>query len=352
MINIADFSKTADMYRACWSLENHDAPLVIVGARKDGAKFKERPEISLEERWTNTDLIIERARESMENTYYGGASYPILWPNLGPDIFGAIMGCDIEFGENTVWAHPINCELEELKTDSFNRENKWYKKLISMTKQIAQDANGDYIVGITDLHGGMDAMVSLRGPETLCIDMVEEPELVQKLCVDSFKPFKEIYNELNQIICAKQRGTTNWMSAYHEDGWYVSSCDLICMVSTPMFRDFVLPELKMELELYQNSIFHLDGPGALHHVDDLLSLKGINGIQWVYGAGQPTAAHWIELLQKIQAAGKMIHIEATHSDLKVMKQHLKPEGLIISTGASSETEAREIESFVKNWRKS
>lgn len=350
MINIDDFSRVSAQYEACWKLQNHDAPLVTVSAKRDGARYKERPPMGLTERWTDVDYIIESGREHMQNTYYGGASYPILWPNLGPDIFGATLGCDIEFGESTSWAHPVLGALENCPVTR-NTENTWYKKIVAMTRAIAEDSRGDYIAGITDLHGGMDGMVSLRGPEQLCVDMLDEPETVQEKCMKSFEAYRSIYTELNGIIGQKQKGSTNWMGVYHPEGWYVSSCDLICMISDQMLRDFVFPELKLELELYGHSIFHLDGPGALRHLDALLELDGIHGIQWVYGDGQPTAAHWIEVLQKIQKAGRMVHIAATHSDLPELKKYLQPEGLILSTWAENETQAKEIEAFVANWRK-
>lgn len=352
MIGIKDFERISRDYERCWNLENHDSPLLQIAAPKKGAVRRVR-EASLEERWTDIGFLIESARERMENTYYGGVSYPSLWPNLGPDIFGAILGgCDLKFGEDTVWAvAEEGRELSDFTFEGLDAENPWLKKLLAMTEAMLDDARGEYLVGMTDLHGGMDAMVSLRGPEQLCLDMVEEPELVKELCLKSFQVYRELYEKLNAMLLSRQKGTTNWMGVYHPDSWYVSSCDLICMISPEMYWEFVEPEVRMEIGLYGNSIFHLDGPGALRHLDSLLALPELRGIQWVYGAGQPSAAHWIPVMQKIQDAGKMVHILAEPSDLPAMKKHLRPEGLILNLSARDEEEAREVEAYVRDWRK-
>ena len=101
------------------------------------------------------------------------------------------------------------------------------------------------------------------------------------------------------------------------------------MISPIAYKEFVEAELLAELEWLDASIFHLDGPGALTHLDALLEIPSLNGIQWCYGAGQPTAAYWIPVLKKIQNAGKLIYINAAPVDLDVLLEELKPEGLLL-----------------------
>lgn len=350
MIGVPDFDRVVRQYTDCWNLENHDAPLLQITAPKDGTVYR-TPPLPLPERWTDVEHVIACARERMNNTYYGGASYPFLWPNLGPDIFGAIMGCGLEFGDSTSWAVHMESELKDITFPPLDDGNKWWRKIQEMTAAILDDAKGDYIVAITDLHAGMDGLVSLRGPEALCVDLIEEPELVKQLNMDSFQLYKQVYTRLDDMIRERQTGSTNWMGIFHPDRWYVSSCDFMCMISEDMYREFVEPELLLEIELYQNSIFHLDGPDALKHLDSLLAIDALAGIQWVYGAGQPTAAHWLEVLRRIQAAGKMIHIDATEDDLPTLKDALQPEGLILNVSCSSEQRARELEAYVANWKR-
>ena len=62
-----------------------------------------------------------------------------------------------------------------------------------------------------------------------------------------------------------------------------------------------------------NPFYHLDGPGELPHLDALLSIPELKGVQWIPGAGQPDYTHWPEVYRKIRAAGKLIQIYASES---------------------------------------
>lgn len=44
----------------------------------------------------------------------------------------------------------------------------------------------------------------------------------------------------------------------------------------------------------------------MRHVDALLALPKLDGIQWIPGAGAPPVSEWIPLLEHIQAAGKLV----------------------------------------------
>jgi 5-methyltetrahydrofolate--homocysteine methyltransferase len=58
------------------------------------------------------------------------------------------------------------------------------------------------------------------------------------------------------------------------------------MISPEMCRRFVVPALEYEASCLKHNIYHYDGIGALTHLDDILAIQSIDGIQWVPGAGQ------------------------------------------------------------------
>ena len=77
------------------------------------------------------------------------------------------------------------------------------------------------------------------------------------------------------------------------------------MISPEMFREFALDDLRYDTERLSNSMYHLDGPQAVRHLDALLELDKLKSIQWIYGAGSPRPMHWLDLYKKITAAGKL-----------------------------------------------
>lgn len=343
MLYKSDWEQAQKKFVEYWAMENHDRPLIAAIAPRDGYVCKEikAPE-KLEDRWMDIEYIIKNAREGFASTFFGGEAFPNLYPNLGPDILGAILGCGLIFGESTSWAAHFIHDWSKVGKIEFDAQNKWWKKIKEMTEAVADDAKGDYFVGITDLHPGADGIVSIRDPENLCLDLIDNPERVKKANFEILEAFKKVADELYGITNRNLKGSTNWMSVWHPAKWYVTSCDFICMISREMFNEFILPELLEELEWLDDSIFHLDGPGALKHLDALLELPKLNGIQWVYGDGQPSASHWIPVLKKIQDAGKMIHVYIQPEELDILLQELKPEGVMYATWCEKEQDARDL----------
>ena len=117
------------------------------------------------------------------------------------------------------------------------------------------------------------------------------------------------------------------------------------MISPDMFREFVLPDLRYQTEQMERSVYHLDGPGELPHVDMLLSLEWLNAIQWTSGSGAPelTDPCWFDLYRRIKRAGKGIVLLGANPDgLERLLDNISTRGLYISVGAKDESQAREI----------
>ena len=81
-------------------------------------------------------------------------------------------------------------------------------------------------------------------------------------------------------------------------------CDLSVMLSNPMFKEFIMPELQAQCELLEYPLYHFDGIEQLRHLDDLLSIPNLKTIQRTQVAGQGPVTDYIPALQKIQAAEK------------------------------------------------
>lgn len=341
-------------YLEYWDMENHDRPLVKIVAPKD--KQEKQPEshhATLKERWMDTEYMLKSENCRMRNTFYCGEAFPALNPNLGPDYFAACYGAELKFGEDTSWSVPFltDDDVERFQGIALQKQNEYYQKMLEMTEAAVEDGKDKYLVGVTDLHPGLDGLVGLRGPQELCMDTMDCPAFMEKGAMALLPGFKEIYEELYRITTKYQEGSTCWMGIWHPKRWYPPSCDFSCMISREMYEEFVIPELLEEIDFLDGSIYHLDGPDALKHLDRLLEIEALDGIQWVYGAGQPSASHWLPVLRKIQNAGKRIEIIVEPSELDIMLENLKPEGVMYSIYAGSEEEARALYKEACRYRK-
>ncbi len=349
MIKI-DWEYLEKRWRAFWTRQN-DTPILGLTAPKEEAQpfAPPRAHRSVEERWHDVEHRIAQARHGMENTYFGGDAFPMAFPDLGPDLIGAICGCGLHFGQGTSWAAPCVTDWETLPPIAFDEQNPWFREILDMTRRMVEDAHGEYLVGVADLHPGADALVSLRGPEALCCDLIDCPELLPRRIEEVHGVYTQVFRRLSDAIAPVQRGSTNWMGIWKPDGdWYVTSADFGALISPRDFEYIVLPAIEEELDYLPASIYHLDGPGALRHLDRLLELKKLNGVQWVQGAGAPPPRAWLEVYHKIQRAGKLLQVtECPPEDLELLCRELEPEGLHISCRAESERQARQLEEMVR-----
>jgi hypothetical protein len=337
-----NFTYIRERYHEYWNFENHDRPLVAGVVQRDGSvPASWLAEVPVADRWLDTPNVIRMVRSRLEHTAFFGEAFPAFNPNLGPDFLGAVMGCDLQFGESTSWAHPIVKDWRSHEDLHFDEENPWWQKIVEITQAALNDSHGDYLVGITDIHAGMDGLVSLRGPDRLCMDLFDDVDSVKSRIWQVHDVFRSVFERLWALTSPMQGGTTNWMGLLHPGRQYVTSCDFSCLISPEDFNEYVVPELIAELSFLDASIYHLDGSGALRHLDRLLMLRELNGIQWVPGAGQKPMREWIPVLKRIQDAGKLLQLTIEPEDLLPLCEALRPEGVHLSCQFADEYDARE-----------
>ncbi|MFH1566842.1 MAG: hypothetical protein ABIL09_02510, partial [Gemmatimonadota bacterium] len=100
------------------------------------------------------------------------------------------------------------------------------------------------------------------------------------------------------------------------------------MISPAMFGDFMVPVLRAMTERLDHSMYHWDGPGAIPHHDHLLSIPGLDMIQWTPGAGVEPVQHrrWWPLFHKTVEAGKKMILlgSPTLDELAALKTEFGP----------------------------
>ncbi|MCL2421797.1 MAG: hypothetical protein FWD03_08070, partial [Defluviitaleaceae bacterium] len=142
-----------------------------------------------------------------------------------------------------------------------------------------------------------------------------------------------------------------WLPLTSTTTMYIPSNDFSCMISKDMFDEFFLDGVAAECRHYSNSIYHLDGPGALHHLDSLLAIPELDAIQWVPGAGNDQCISWVDLFKKILKAGKSVEVyPQSKEELQILMDNLPAKGLGIRLwDVGNEENARDIMRMIEKW---
>ncbi len=328
-----NYEETKKRYQAFWEQEIIDRPPVnIVLPVEEPEPVPEREYDSYREMWLDIDFRAEQMAVQLKNQEFYADSLPIAWPNMGPEIFSAWCGCDYEFGERTTWSIPCIEDWEEdVEEAVFDQEHPLFKATVDFTEKLLELGRGKFIVGLTDFHPGGDHLAALRDPEVLAMDMIENLDYIKSKLKTSYEEFFEVYNIFYEMLRDEEMPITSWTPLIHDGRFYIPSNDFSAMISNEMYEEVFLPGIIEECKFYERSIYHLDGPDALRHLDSLLQIDELDAVQWVFGAGNEGYKRWIDVYQKIQKAGKSIQLTGiTLDELPLVFKTLEPEGVWFS----------------------
>lgn len=307
-----DFAKTIERFDAWWTGELIDRPPVTI--HTPNVRPVDAPpanHATLRDRWLDVDYQVESALAGLRARDWLGDAIPCWAPNVGPELTSTPFGCELEFGQTTSWSRPIIESVEQwqrvIETEP-NFDNPYWQ-MVDRATDLAIDRFGDAaLVGLADLHGNMDILAGLREPMDLCMDLADDPQLVRRALMHATRALTEGFARQHETLRAAGIGSTCWTPFYHEGPAYIPSSDFWCMVSGEQARDLILPAIAAEMAALERSIFHLDGPQALRHLDLLLEMPDLNAVQWVYGAGNGPASRWVDVYRRCLAAGKSVQI--------------------------------------------
>lgn len=352
--HVPDWEKRLARQDACWNREIIDRPVVMILLPKNNPDYpwpsrKSWP--TLKDRWMDAEYQAELALAGVMNTGYYGDALPHAFPNLGPEVFSAFFGCELEYGETTSWSIPNLKDWSETEKIEFCDDNLYWKKLLELTDTYLEIGKGKFYTGISDMHPGGDAIVAFRDPQMLSIDMIDNLEAVKKLLAKIDDAYIHVYDlYFNKLKIAGQ-AICSWPSMVSTKKWYVPSNDFSCMISKAMFDKVFLPGIAKECKHYEASVYHLDGPNALRHLDSLLEIQELSVIQWVYGAGNGRATDWLDVYRKCQTAGKGLELCIEPDELDCIMKNLRPEGVFLTVrGVMDSESAKAIINKVAGWK--
>jgi len=351
-IDWEDFERTVQRFDAFWKREVQDRPLIYITAPKQRQKkIKISVPKDKKERWTDVPYVLKKMELHLENTLFLGDAIPWYLPNIGPNAFTAFLSGDLVFmDETTSWLKAFVEDLSEYNP-VLDENNDWWLFMNRLLDTICEVAEGNFLVGIPDIHYGGDSLEAAAGARRLIRRIFLKPDEVKKTMDKLTTIAITVFESYYRIISRIQKGSITWIPAYSRGRFLALQDDFSGFVSPRLFSELFLEEQERFLRHLDNSIFHLDGPMALKNLDILLELESLDGIQWVPGAGAKPMREWVDVCTKVLEAGKCLQIGCAPEDVSSFLSKLRHEGLFMSTHCNTETEARKLLRIVERHHK-
>ncbi len=299
-------------------------PLIqlLAGGRDPGRPEPDLPDLLFQSFYDFSipvEAIVERLDYRFSSWHYCGDAFPHLFPNFGPGVaaafFGAVPENSVENG--TVWFHAPEPAPEIAELDfHLDRQHPWYLRIRDFLRACNERWQGAVQVGMTDLGGNLDILSSFRPGEQLLLDLYDAPAEVQRLNWRQHELWWQAFAEFDACLRPGNPGWSAWSSLFSSRPSYIFQCDFSYMISPEMFAEFVMPELAAAFRKVPNPVYHLDGPGELPHLDQLLANPDLKCVQWV--PTKPRFAEWCDMYKRIRAAGKLVQIAGPIEDLALI----------------------------------
>jgi 5-methyltetrahydrofolate--homocysteine methyltransferase len=290
------------------------------------------------------DSIVLSWRAHLEDQVFLGDGFPHIWPNFGPGVAAAFLGARLEADEHTVWFHPEQPVEIGALSFAYDPDNRWLTRVRDIVRTADAQLDPCVTIGHTDLGGAMDILSTFRPGTGLPLDLIDAPDRVDTLEGELLELWWSYYREFAACGAAR-RGYSCWTPLLSETPYYMLQSDFSYMIGPDMFGKFVRPRLVESCVRLENAFYHLDGVGQLPHLDPLLSIERLRGVQWIPGDGHPPFFAWPEVYARILAAGKRSQVFGDLDTLRAFADRIdgfEKIAFVLEIPASEEREALNV----------
>ncbi len=293
----------------------------------------------------NFEYRVNLSARQCVGTHYLGEAVPKTSPDLAPNCLALYLGCPGVDMPGSVWCEPC-IESPETARFDFDANNFYWDFTLRLAREQLRLGEGKNMLMFPDLIEGLDTLAAMRGNEALLMDLIERPDWVHTCLRRITGLYFRYYDVLYDLFRDGVGGSYWW--AWAPGRMVKLQCDFSAMISPEMFGEFMVPVLDEMTQRISYSMYHWDGPGAIGHLDHLLSIPGLDMIQWTPGAGVPPTddPKWWPLYHRIVDGGKKVFCQECRSleSLEAMKREFgtKLNEFLIGMTVNSPEQAEEI----------
>jgi hypothetical protein len=344
-----DWPKAQARWTAFWDRAATDRPLLDVRAPSGRRPAPQPKPENWQAKYLDPDYVERQWLAAVEATYFGVDAVPCPGFLMG----GYALGCNehVKFVENTVWhPHMIDRMVPPVNWHP-GPADPWRAKLDRVIERLRAASRGNFLVGYTGQIPLNDLLMLLRGTDDFLIELIERTDDCVRCLEHALPLWVENKEHIREVTDRGQFGHVyGYPGLWARDYVLATQSDMCCMISPALFERWVLREFDLLSERYPVMWYHLDGPGAIKHLDALLGRPYIRCIQYVPGSGQPpNGPAWMDLYRRVQAAGRCLEIAAPPEHAEFLIRRLKPQGLLLRTYAPTPQQADELADRARRW---
>jgi len=325
-------------YRKFWGLEKVKRPLV-------GFSFKSwfpLDEFRASSAWPKgekltPDMVVPmdfmddqekllREGEVIEDDILRGASpsQAIFWGD-------GTLGSEMRVLPGNVVAEERRLSWDEIENIEIDWNAPWFRKYMEWVEALVARSAGRYPVSHATPVGPFDYVVTLRGHEQSVVDLMLDPEPVERL-LDRMGDF------FIELMKAPWRKIPLFHGGYYDaqyNIWAPKSIvrmqeDAVAVLSPDLYRRYLAKVDRRVAAAFECSFIHLHATSMIV-LDQMLEIPEIRCYEINNDVGGPPVATMVPYFQMVQKAKKPLVIRGSFSpdELRMLMDSLAPEGLYL-----------------------
>lgn len=298
----------------------------------------------------NADLLEQAEQGLAACAQWPDDMPPALVAGGGVHCTGAIFGAPVRVTANMLTTEPIIEDWSQANAIRYDPDNIWVRRALGLARQLVARSAGRYAVTPGLIEGPSDICAALRGITRLAADLYEYPDEVGRLASKGAEAWQAFARDLFAIIPLYDGGTVTQWNLWAPGRAAALQEDFCTIISPRQYRQFFLP-LDRELARSVDLLWVHIHAGAIHLVDELLTVEEIRGIQIVNdGIASPPMQKVLLAMQRIQEHGKCLIVRKySPKELDLILPHLSPRGLAIDTYCPTLDEAQGWLERIAQW---
>jgi len=263
----------------------------------------------------------------------------------------AILGCPINFSKTSgsFWTEPFITDWSMVDSLPSNLHSGWLDKLYEIEEALVAWSGETYPVPLPNLQYTSDMMGAARGSMDLPLDCFDHPEAVKRLAAACLEIRISLDEQMRPFAPEFEGGYVGADYGLWAAGrMCVTQEDYSALLSPDIFRQFILPSLKVFHRRFEFTILHFHPP-SIYAVDQVLDLPEVTAVELNYEIGGPDLDTMFPVWHRIQEK-KPLCIYASHineAEISRIVMELDPRGLALHPVAANGEVARRLRAAVE-----
>ena len=316
---------------------------------------------ALWQRWFDLDRRVIDTQAEMAQTFFGLDALPIAQVDFGPGILPALLGRSFQLAEDTIWfdqdASFDADALFQLQLDLDAHIGQSYR---AFTELLLTQAEGRYLVALTDFGSTLDSLAALYQREELLADIAIEPNRVRRQLELVSKWWIEAVTQNMGLIRRYQSHISTWVPLANQHNWYTLLSELSAMISIESFEQLSLPSLQDEAAAFEQVLYNLDGDTNARHLPAVARVANLHAIDWsptrryvspTETYKEYTSPEAIKVCRQVQEHAKLVINGIPAWQVDSLMRQISHDGLFLIVDCANPIEAEEFCTQARRWQR-